>query len=86
MFPSRDTKPAAQRALLERLRAASDGRRAAMATSLSEHVILASRRVLAEARPGLTAREVNELWARYHYGPAAERLLALPRPGLRPAP
>ena len=65
-----DTSPEAEKVQIELVRQASTAERIARMQSLSAMVIKLSRRAIARANPELSAREVDLLWVRLHYGKA----------------
>lgn len=54
----RDTHPEIERRQIELLREGGPARRLAMALSMSEAMVMLSRRAIAERNPGLSEREV----------------------------
>lgn len=65
---SRDTEPEAEETQLRLLRAATIGRRGALACSLSRTVVELARRALARRRPGAGEGEVLLEFVAIHYG------------------
>ena len=66
---------------LELFRRASPDRRTAIALDLSDEVIALARRGIADAHPGVSAREIDLIFVGVHYGEALARKLSevLPR-------
>lgn len=63
-----DTHPVAERIQVELLRRAGVARRAVLARSLSQSVILLARRAIQRARPGADEQEVLLVFVAVHYG------------------
>ena len=64
-----DTDPEAERVQLDLLRAASPGKRAALAIALTSTAINASRRALERGSPDATEEEIGLRFVALNYGP-----------------
>lgn len=65
---SRDTRPEAERVLIESLRQKTLAQRLDIACTLSEAVIRLARKALYKAHPGVSAEELNLLFIELNYG------------------
>jgi hypothetical protein len=71
----KDTDPKIEQVWISLLRKASTSKKLAQVCSLTHTVLSLSRRAIERRNPGLSDREIDLLFVRYHYGAElAERL------------
>jgi len=63
-----DTNPEVEKFQISLLRKASVAKRFALMQSLTSTTIQLSKRAIARANPGLSKRELDLLFVKYHYG------------------
>lgn len=64
----RDTRPEAERVLIESLRQRTLAQRLDIACTLSETMIRFSRKAIRESHPGISVEELNLLFIEFNYG------------------
>ncbi len=66
--PLSDTSPAAEKALIALIRSKSVAERLSQVFSMSSLALRLSKRAIARRNPGLTKKEIDLLFVKYHYG------------------